>query len=46
MRCQVFSFASKEVEEFSSDKKMLMSLLLVLFHLENRVSGFNFQVFI
>ena len=40
MRFQVFSFASKKVKEFSRDRKILMSLLSVLFHLENRVSIF------
>ena len=46
MRFQVFSFASKKVQGFSSDRKILMSLLSVLFHLQNRVSvfwNFNFQ---
>ena len=46
MRFQVFSFASKKVKEFSRDRKILMSLLSVLFHLENRVSvfwNFNFK---
>ena len=40
MRFQVFSFASKKVQGFSSDKKILMSLLSVLFHLQNRASVF------
>ena len=40
MRFLVFSFASKKVEGLSSDKKMLMSLLLVLFYLLNHVSVF------
>ena len=41
MRFQAFSFASKKVQEFSSDRKILMSLLLVFFnHLQNRVSVF------
>ena len=40
MRFQVFSFASKKVQGFSSDKKILMSLLSLLFHLQNRVSVF------
>ena len=44
MRFQVFRFASKSVQRFSSDRKMLMSLLSVLFHLPNRVSVFwNFS---
>ena len=43
MRFQVFSFASKKVQCFSSEKKILMSLLSVLFHLQNSVFGnFNF----
>ena len=40
MRFQVFSFANKKVQGFSSDRKILMSLLLVLFHLQNRVPVF------
>ena len=40
MRFQAFSFASKKVQGFSSDRKILMSLLSVLFHLQNRVSVF------
>ena len=40
MHFQVFSFASKKVQGFSSDRKILMSLLSVLFHLQNRVSVF------
>ena len=40
MRFQVFSVASKKVQGFSSDRKILMSLLSVLFHLQNSVSGF------
>ena len=44
MRFQVFRFASKSVQGFSSDRKMLMLLLSVLFHLPNRVSVFwNFS---
>ena len=39
MRFQVFSFARKEVQEFSSDRKILM-LLSALFHLQNSVSLF------
>ena len=41
MRFQVFSFARKKVQGFSSDTKILMSLLLVLFHLQNCVSVFR-----
>ena len=47
MRFQVFSFARKKVQGFSIDTKILMSLLLVLFHLQNCVSDFwkfNFQL--
>ena len=41
---QVFSFASKKVREFSSDRKILMSLSSVLFHPPYRVSVFwNFN---
>ena len=40
MRFQVFSFASKKVQGFSSDRKILKSLLSVLFHLQNFVSVF------
>ena len=44
MRFQVFSFPSKKVQGFSSDRKILMLLLSVLFHLQNRVSVFwNFN---
>ena len=46
MRFQVFSFASKKVKCFSSEKKILMSLLSVLFHLQNQVSVFgNFNFY-
>ena len=37
---QVFLFASKKVQGFSGDRKILMSLLSVLFHLQNDVSVF------
>ena len=40
MRLQVFSFTSKKVQGFPSDRKILMSLLSVLFHLQNHVSVF------
>ena len=46
MRFQVFSFVSKKVQGFSSDRKILMPLLSVLFRLKNRASvflNFNFQ---
>ena len=47
MRFQVFSFASKNVQAFSSDRKILMPLLSVLYHLQKHVSvfgNFNFQL--
>ena len=40
MRFQVFSFASKKVQGFYSDRKILMLLLAVLFHLQSSVSVF------
>ena len=40
MLFQVFSFTSKKVQGTSSDSKILMLLLSVLFHLQNRVSVF------
>ena len=44
MHFQAFSLAGKKVHGFSSDKKILMPLLSVLFHLQNRVSFFwNFN---
>ena len=44
MPVQVFTFASKNVQGFSSERKTLMSLLSVLFHRQNRVSVFwNFK---
>ena len=42
MRFQVFSFASKKVKGFSSDMKILISLLSVLFHLQNRFFKISF----
>ena len=46
MRFQVFSFTSKKVQGFSSDRKILMSLLSVLFPLQNRVFIFwNFSFY-
>ena len=45
MRFQLFSFASKKVQGFFSDRKMLMSLLSVLFHLQNRGSVFEILIF-
>ena len=44
MRFQVFSFASKKVQRFFSERKILKSLWSVLFHLQNHVSVFwNFD---
>ena len=44
MRFQAFSFASKKVQGFSNDRKVLVLLLPVLFHLQNLVSVFlNFN---
>ena len=40
MHFQVFSFASKKLQEFSSDMKILKSLLTVLFHLQKHASFF------
>ena len=40
MGFQVFSLASEKEQGFPSDRKILMSLLSVLFHLQNRVSVF------
>ena len=40
LRFQVFSLASKKVQRSSSDRKILMSLLSMLFHLQNPVSIF------
>ena len=39
MRFQIFSFASKNIKGFFSDRKILL-LLSVLFNLQNRVSVF------
>ena len=36
MRFLVFSFASKNVQGFSSDRNILMPLFSVLFHLQNQ----------
>ena len=46
MHFEVFSLASKKVQGFSSDRKILMPLLPVLSHLQIRVSvflNFNFK---
>ena len=40
MRFHVFTFASKKVQGFSSDRKILMSLLSVLFPLQNSILVF------
>ena len=40
MRFQVFCFSSKKVQGVSSDRKIIMSLLSVHFHQQNRVSVF------
>ena len=40
MRFQVFAFTSKKVQGFPKDMRILMSLLSVLFHLQNRFSVF------
>ena len=45
MRFQVFSFASKKVQGFSSDMKILMSLLSVLFYLQNVSQFFEILIF-
>ena len=49
VRFQVFSFASKKVQGFSSDMKTLMSLSSLLLQLQNHVSvfwNFNFGQYI
>ena len=40
MRFQVFSFASKKLQGFSTDRKILTFLKPLLFQLQNRVSTF------
>ena len=40
MLFQVFSFASKRVQGFSSDEKIVVSLLSVIVHLQNHASVF------
>ena len=45
MRFQVFSFASKKVQGFSSDRKILMLLLSVLFHLQTVSQLFEILIF-
>ena len=41
MRFQVFSFASKKVQGFSNNRKILMLFLSVHFYLQNHVSVFE-----
>ena len=43
VRFQVFYFASKKVQGFSSDMKTLMLFESLLFHLQNSVSVFFFN---
>ena len=45
LRFQVFSFASKKVKGSSSDRKILMLLLAVLFHLQNVSQFFEILIF-
>ena len=45
LRFQVFSFASKKVQGSSSDRKILMLLLAVLFHLQNVSQFFEILIF-
>ena len=45
MRFQVFHFASKNVQWVSSDRKILMSLLSVLFYLQNVSQFFEILIF-
>ena len=46
MLFQVFAFASKKIHGFSSDSRLLMLQLLLLFHLQKRVSVFsNFKFY-
>ena len=40
MHFQTFSFASKKLQRFSGDRKMLMTLESLLFYLQNHVSVF------
>ena len=42
---QVFSFVNKKVQAFSSDRKILMSLLPVFFHIQTVSQFFKFLVF-
>ena len=45
LRFQVFSFTSKKVQGSSSDRKILMLLLAVLFHLQNVSQFFEILIF-
>ena len=45
LRFQFFSFASKKVQGSSSDRKILMLLLAVLFHLQNVSQFFEILIF-
>ena len=45
MRFQVFSFAIKNIQGFSSDMNIFMSLLSVFFHLQNCVSVLEILIF-
>ena len=45
MSFQVFSFVDKNVQVFSGDRKILMSLLSVLFHLQNMSQLFEILIF-
>ena len=40
----VFFFKSKKLQGFSSDRKILMSLLSALFHVQNRVLVFEISI--
>ena len=37
---QFFSFASQKLQGFSSDRKILMIMLSVFYHLQSRISDF------
>ena len=45
MRFQILSFASKKVQGFSGDMKILMWFLSVLFYLQNRAQIFGILIF-
>ena len=42
---QVFFFKSEKLQGFSSDRKILMSLLSALFHVQKRVLVFKISIF-